>query len=224
LNLAIRALTPFRFPRTHGNVRPLFITFEGTEGAGKSTLMRLLAERFQNDPHSRWTRQSVTITREPGGDPLAEKIRSILLHQSMDPMTELFLYEAARSEHLARVILPALKNKNIILCDRFTDSTLAYQGFARKLGWKTALEANRLAVGKLRPNLSVFLDIDPEVGLARVKDPNRFEEEGVEFQKKVRQGFLKALRVHPGRWLHLKVGQKTPEECCEIVWKRIQRL
>jgi dTMP kinase len=202
-------------------VKPLFITFEGTEGAGKSTLIRVLAERIRRDLPG----TEVVVTREPGGVTVAERIREILLHHPMAPLTELLLYEAARAEHLAQIIRPALSAGKFVLCDRYTDSTLAYQGWARGLGFPLVKSANRLATEGLEPDLTFWLDIDPAVGLARASDANRFEAEGVEFQQKVRQGFLKASRLQPKRWARLHVEGKSPEQLVEIAWKRLsQRL
>lgn len=188
-----------------------FISFEGTEGSGKSTLIRevglLLAELGYKS----------TQTREPGGNALAEKIRNVILESSMNPWTELFLYEAARAEHLTQTILPALKRGEIVLCDRFTDSTLAYQGYARGLPWNQIKTLNRIATAGIRPRLTVFLDIDPELGLRRAKDPNRFEAEGVKFQQKVRKGFLKARAERPKTWLTLRSDKLTTAQLAEKV-------
>jgi dTMP kinase len=156
-------------------------------------------------------------TREPGGNPLAEKIRNLILANSMNPWTELFLYEAARAEHLAQTILPSLKRGEIVLCDRFTDSTLAYQSHARGLPWKQVKILNRIATAGFQPRLTVFLDIDPEVGLRRAQDPNRFEAEGLEFQQKVRKGFLKARAERPTKWLTLRSDKFTPPQLAEKV-------
>lgn len=184
----------------------LFITFEGTEGAGKSTLIRSLSEALTQQGYS------VKSTREPGGSALAEKIRALILNESMDPWSELFLYEAARAEHLAQTLRPALKRAEIVLCDRYADSSLAYQGAARGLPWSQVKAANRLAIQGMKPDLTVLLDIDPIVGWKRAQDRNRFEDEGAEFQIKVRNGFLKALREDPKRWFRLKVEKQSPEE------------
>jgi dTMP kinase len=194
-------------------MRGKFITFEGTEGAGKSTLIREVAARLSKQVGT----SGVVITREPGGVPVAERIRETLLEEEMDPWTELFLYEAARAEHLAKVVLPALKSGKFVLCDRFTDSTLAYQAHARGLPWKQVAELNRIATQGLKPDLTVLLDIDPAVGLKRARVKTRFEAEGVGFQKKVRRGFLKARQSDPRRWLTIDAMSGTPGELAQNV-------
>jgi dTMP kinase len=188
--------------------RGRLITFEGTEGAGKSTLIREVWSRLSRELGAK----GVVITREPGGVPVAERIRATILEERMSPWTELFLYEAARAEHLAEVILPALERGQFVLCDRFTDSTLAYQAHARGLPWARVVELNRVATRGLQPDLTVLLDIDPAVGLRRAKVKTRFEAEGVKFQKKVRDGFLKSRRLEPKRWLTIRAESGTPEE------------
>lgn len=195
--------------------RGIFITFEGTEGAGKSTLIQNLIRRFTSKGL-----ESIA-TREPGGTELAEKIRALILNNDMQPLTELFLYEAARVEHLAHSIIPALQAKKIVLCDRFVDSTLAYQSSARGLPWETVHLANQIAIEKNIPHLKVLLDIDPAQGLSRATDPNRFEKAGVEFQKKVRRGYLRAIRSEPKKWLHILVRQQTPSELADLVFEEI---
>jgi dTMP kinase len=188
---------------THSALNSFVISFEGTEGSGKSTLIREVGALLTQLGYP-----SIQ-TREPGGNVLAEKIRNLILESSMNPWTELFLYEAARAEHLNETILPALARGEIVLCDRFTDSTLAYQGHARGLPWNQIKTLNRIATAGTRPRLTVFLDIDPEVGLKRAKDPNRFEAEGVKFQQKVRKGFLKARAERPKSWLTLRSDKLT---------------
>jgi len=175
-----------------------FITFEGTEGAGKSTLMAALKSELER------AGIRVVSTREPGGVPVAEKIRTVILENEMSSWTELFLYEAARAEHLDQVVLPALRSGKWVLCDRFTDSSLAYQGHARGLPWKKVETLNALATQGLEPDLVVWLDIDPARGLKAAQNPNRFEAEGVAFQTKVRAGFTKAMKRRPRHWLKLK--------------------
>lgn len=195
-----------------------FVTFEGTEGAGKSTLIHTVAAQLQQ---TRLAGQALLLTREPGGSPIAERIRQVILEEHLDPLAELFLYEAARAEHMTRKIVPALKAGNIVLCDRFTDSALAYQAHARGLPWKQVKLLNHVATGGLKPQLTVLLDIDPAEGLRRAKDPNRFEAEGVKFQTRVRRGFLKSRAEEPARWLVLKVKGKTPEQLAERVVREI---
>ncbi len=195
----------------------LFITFEGTEGAGKSTLIRAFAKKLD-----RLSAQKIILTREPGGSAVAEKIRSLILDEAMHPWTELFLYEASRAEHLHRVILPALSKGHTVLCDRFSDSSLAYQGYARGLPWKTVGVLNQIATQGLTPDLTVFLDIDPALGLKNAQVQTRFEKEGLKFQRKVRQGFLKAMRESPKRWISLKARSGTPEELAEKLLMHIQ--
>ncbi|MBC7384763.1 MAG: dTMP kinase [Cryobacterium sp.] len=198
----------------------IFISFEGTEGAGKSTLILALAERLIDEGFQ------VVTTREPGGSAVAEKIRALILGEPMDAWTEAFLYEAARAEHLAKTVVPALRSSTkqdpvIVLCDRFTDSTLAYQGMARGLDWKTLKKLNAIATAGLKPRLTVFVDIDPAQGLKDAKDPNRFEAEGTAFQTKVRKGFLKTIREEPGRFLKVQARSGSPEQMAHELHGRI---
>jgi dTMP kinase len=190
---------------------PMLISFEGTEGSGKSTLIREIGARLSQMGYSHLQ------TREPGGSALAEKIRNLVLESEMNPWTELFLYEAARAEHLAQTILPAFERGEIVLCDRFTDSTLAYQSSARGLPWSQVKALNRAATKGFQSRLVVFLDINPAAGLKRAKDPNRFEAEGVEFQKQVRKGFLKARAERPSAWLTLHSARHAPSQLAEKV-------
>ena len=194
----------------------MLITFEGTEGCGKSTLIQNLSRELTRlkIPH--------VLTREPGGTPVAESIRNLILNQEMDPLTELFLYQAARAEHLKTIILPALSNKKWVLCDRYTDSTLAYQGFARKLDLKMIEQLNRIATDATRPDLTFFLDLPVEIGLARATDRNKFEKAGIEFQKKVRRGFLYSIRKTPKRFRVLKVLNLNPEQVCAKALKALK--
>lgn len=194
----------------------LFVSFEGTEGVGKSTLIQAIAEDLK--------RKGVPyiLTREPGGSRLAEKIRELVLHEDMNPWTEVLLYEAARADHVGKTIMPALDKGQIVLCDRYTDSSLAYQSHARGLSWKWVNWLNDLATQGLRPDLTVFLDVDPAIGLSRAKDRNRFENEGLQFQRKVYKGFLKAKKtVHPKRWFSLKARSDSPEVLAQHVVERI---
>lgn len=195
----------------------LLITFEGTEGTGKSTLIRALALLLERQGHS------VVTTREPGGSPLAEQIRALILSEAMDPRAELFLYEAARAEHLARTIEPALAAGRVVLCDRFADSSLAYQAHARGLPWKDVRQANRIATQGRLPDVTVLVDGDPAEGLKNAVAPNRFELEGVAFQNKVRQGFLKARALRPRNWVTVRARSGTPEEMASALSAQLAR-
>jgi len=195
----------------------LFITFEGTEGAGKSTLIQKIAYKLRRQGHT------VMVTREPGGTTLSEKIRSLILTKKMNPWTEVFLYQAARVEHLQKKVIPALKKNKIVLCDRFTDSTLAYQSYARGLSWNKVKDLNKLATQNITPQMTVLLDLPPEVGLKRVKEFTRFEAEGVAFQKKVRKGFIKSRREMPNRWLTIDTHLRTPQELTVEVVSAIEK-
>ncbi len=203
--------------KKRGIPRGRLITFEGTEGAGKSTLIAVLADLLRAEG------LEVIATREPGGSAVAEKIRELILGSRMDPWTEAFLYQAARTEHLAETIRPALERGATVLCDRFTDSTLAYQGSARGLDWKTLRALNRIATRGLVPSLTVFVDIDPARGLRDAKDPNRFEAEGVAFQTAVRKGYLRAIREEPKRFVRIRARSGSPEEMAAQLLKKLRR-
>ena len=177
----------------------LFITFEGVEGGGKTTQMQLLRQALEE----RGCR--VLLTREPGGAPIAEAIRGVLLdpaHKAMAPTTELLLYEAARAQHVAEVIGPALEEGRIVLCDRFADSTTAYQGTARGLDYAELDKLHRIATGGIWPHLTFVLDLSPEEGLNRARERGRFdrmEQESLDFHERVRQGFLRIANMDPDR-------------------------
>ena len=172
-----------------------FITLEGGEGAGKSTLQEALANEFSSKGYS------VLKTREPGGSPLAEKIRQLLLGQEVTPIAELLLFLAARAEHIQEKIRPALEEGQVVICDRFFDSTIAYQAFARGLPMDDVEKLDQIARGGLVPDLTLLLDIDPEKAFKRiaVKGRDRLEREGLAFHKKVRSGFLFLAKRYPER-------------------------
>lgn len=178
-----------------------FITLEGGDGSGKTTVLGRVAAYLQN--------RSIpyVITREPGGIEIAEKIRSIILdpaHTAMDARTEALLYAASRSQHLAEVVEPALERGMTVLCDRFVDSSLVYQGYARGLGMEEVWSINQFAIGNRMPDLTFYLDIDPEVGLARIaanqnREVNRLDMESLAFHRKVREGYRKVVDANPQR-------------------------
>lgn len=199
----------------------MFVVFEGIEGSGKSSAQKRVAELLSRK------RIKVLCTREPGGTHLSERIRPILLKTDMTPWTEVFFYQALRAEHVAQVIRPALKKRTVVLCDRFSDSTLAYQGEARGLNRKTLVTLNHLATQGLRPDLVVWLDVSPRVGLARAKDPNRFEREGIQFQTRARKGFQRCMKENPGRWVRLDSeklnASAIAEKIVEVILKRMAK-
>lgn len=182
-------------------VKGTFITVEGPDGAGKTTVLNMIAEELAAEGYP------IVQTREPGGSPIAEKIRQIILdkkHTEMDPRTEALLYAAARRQHLIEKIIPALEKGNIVLCDRFIDASIVYQGFARKIGIDEVLKINRFAIENTMPDLTIYFDIEPEIGLERIQkhrqgEMNRLDLETMEFHKMVREGYLQLLDRFPDR-------------------------
>ena len=185
----------------------LFITLEGPEGAGKSTNRDYLAERLRAQGIE------VVLTREPGGTPLAERIRDVLLtpgDEPMNPDTELLLVFAARAQHLAEVIRPALARGAVVICDRFTDSTYAYQGGGRGLSMERITALETFVQGDLRPDLTLLFDLPVEVGMARASARgrlDRFELEGQAFFDAVRSAFLQRAKAEPTRYYLLDAAQ-----------------
>ena len=185
----------------------LFITLEGPEGAGKSTNREYLAERLRAQG------LDVLLSREPGGTPLAERIRELLLAPSAEPMaadTELLLVFAARAQHLAEVIRPALARGAVVLCDRFTDATYAYQGGGRGLSESRIALLENFVQGSLRPDLCLVFDLPVDVGLARAAARgrlDRFEQEGLGFFEAVRQAYLRRAAAEPGRYRIVDAAQ-----------------
>jgi dTMP kinase len=188
--------------------KPCFITFEGGEGAGKTTLIRYLEEDLRQLDYE------VVSTREPGGSSLGNTIRQWLLshqqHEVIAPKAELLLFLAGRAQHLEELILPALAKGKIVLCDRFNDSTIAYQGFARGLGFEQVQQLCQFVSANVVPDLTFYLDIDPHIGLARTKQTtkenakagtvDRIEAEQMEFHQLVREGFFKLIKQNPSRY------------------------
>ncbi|QTA91951.1 dTMP kinase [Desulfonema magnum] len=185
----------------------MFITFEGTEGAGKTTQIRHISEFLQNKGYH------CVMTREPGSTKIGKKIRTILLdpdNNDMDSLTELLLYMADRVQHINKVVIPSLSEGKTVLCDRYSDATLVYQGFARGINIELIKKLHRLILDDLKPDMTFLLDLPPEIGLSRAwkqiengirtKLETRFEKETLAFHKKVREGYLALARLEPERF------------------------
>ncbi len=205
----------------------LFITFEGPEGAGKTTVIQKIAERLAEK------NIDVLATREPGGIEIAEKIRTIILnpaHTAMDERTEALLYAAARSQHYFEKVQPALDAGKLVICDRFIDSSLAYQGYARGIGIDEVLSINEFAIGKKLPDMTLLFDIAPEVGLARIyatgnREVNRLDVESLPFHQKVHEGYLLLVERYPERIRMVNADQdidSVVEEVWSLLLKAIQ--
>ncbi|MBC7256373.1 MAG: dTMP kinase [Chloroflexi bacterium] len=206
----------------------LFIVFEGPEGSGKTTQIRLLGEALKARG------RAVLCTREPGGTPIGEQIRQVLhdmRNRAMHPLTEALLYSAARAQHVKEVIGPALERGEIVLCDRFAASTLAYQGYGHGLDLSMLRTLAEWATGGLQPDLIIYLDLDVEIGLARKRrdqeagrgEWNRMDEQTLAFHQAVRQGYLEMARQDPAHWLVVDATQ--PQEVIHrIVLDRLEAL
>ena len=214
--------------RRFTGARGLFITFEGPEGSGKSTQLRSLAARLRREG---W---GVLETAEPGGTPIGLQIRRVLLdanNRELRPTTELLLMFAARAQNVDQWILPALADGQIVLCDRFTDSTLVYQGVARGLGADVVYELDRIACRGLAPDLTLVIDIDAEAGLARARLRNReenaietrMEDQAIGFHARVREAYRRLAEDEPER-VRLIEGDRPMEKVAEAVWAEIQPL
>jgi dTMP kinase len=195
----------------------MFITFEGIEGSGKSTQLRLLAERIED----------AIVTKEPGGTPLADRIRAILLDSSshLDPIAELFLFAASRRQHVVEIIKPALDRGVTVLCDRFTDSTLAYQGFGRLINLDQLRTLNAWATDSLVPDLTLLFDLPEEIGLTRarsrnaeaVQDEGRFEAEDWRFHRRVREGYRTLAFAEPKRFAIIDAAGDVDDVFARVV-------
>ena len=189
--------------------RGLFISFEGIDGAGKSTHINRVARMFRD------AGRAVVLTREPGGTPLSEKLRELVLHEPMDALTEALLMFAARREHLVQVIEPALARSDVVLCDRFTDATFAYQGGGRGFDQQVLAQLERMVQalpdGTLRqPELTVWFDLDPHIAaqrLASARVPDKFESQPADFFAAVRAGYARRLAETPGRFARIDAAQ-----------------
>lgn len=207
----------------------MFVTLEGGEGAGKSTQLRALADRLIASG------RRVTVTREPGGTPFGEVARSILLHRTateggepfrLDETAELLLFAADRAQHIDELIRPALERGDAVLCDRFTDSTIAYQGYGRGLPLDRITQSIALATRGLKPDLTVLLDLPVEVGLARrlaERPADQFEQEARAFHTRVCDGFLTLAAAEPNRFLVVD-ATLPPEAITDLVWARLSHM
>ena len=195
----------------------IFISFEGIDGAGKSTHIDRLAQAFKARG------RAVTLSREPGGTPLAERLRHMVLNEPMDAMTEALLVFAARRDHIGQVIAPALARGDVVLCDRFTDATFAYQGGGRGFDWAVLGQLERWVQGTplLQPDLTVWFDLPPAVAaqrLARARVPDKFEAQPQAFFEQVAAGYAKRWEAEPARFARIAADQ-LPEQ----VWGDVHR-
>lgn len=199
-----------------------FVTFEGGEGAGKSTQIARLKDRLEQLGHP------VLVTREPGGSPFAEEVRSFILNghaKPLGPFAEALMFAAARIDHLDKTIKPALKNGTTVLCDRFADSTRAYQGSSGTISSETIDELERVALAGTKPDLTLILDLPAEVGLARAGERqarkgqgmDRFEDESLSFHQKLRQAFLAIAEADPQRCVVINADQ-SPDDVETAIW------
>ena len=207
----------------------MFITFEGPDGSGKSTIIKELHKKLIDEGYN------ILLTREPGGTPISEKIRDIILdnnNTNLDYRTEALLYAASRRQHLVEKIWPALKRGQIVLCDRYLDSSLAYQGGARKLGLKNILDINLFATENTYPDLTIFFDVSPEVGLSRLSQDkkrvaDRLDNESENFHQEVYETFKKVCDMYPDRIVKIDASKSISEvlnETYTIIKKKLNEL
>lgn len=192
-----------------------FITFEGIDGAGKSTHIEALAQRLRDRG------APVVLTREPGGTPLAEQLRELVLHTPMDPLTEALLVFAARRDHVQNVIAPALARGDSVVCDRFTDATFAYQGGGRAFDLGVLTHLEQWVHGGIQPDLTLWLDLPAELAAQRraaVRSADRFEQQDLAFFSRVRQGYAERMAASPQRFV--RIDAALPREA---VWQQIQQ-
>lgn len=204
-------------------MKGLWISFEGGEGSGKTSLIEGLVKKLEERD------LSYMVTREPGGVPLAERIRDVIMTRSetpMDPMTEAILFAASRRQHLVEKVLPGLEAGKIVLMDRYVDSSIVYQGYGRGLGMEKIRELNLFATEGHMPDLTFYLDLDPEEGLRRIhrnqREVNRLDEEGLDFHKKIREGYL--ILSKKEKRIHKLDASKSLEELTMEVWQIIKGL
>ena len=199
-------------------MRGVFITFEGPDGSGKTTQIKLLAEYLNANGYP------VVMTREPGGTRISEDIRTIILdpdNKEMDDMTEALLYAAARAQHVAQLIKPSVEEGKIVLSDRFMDSSIAYQGYGRDLGDKIRI-INEYAVAGMHPDLTFFLDLSAEAGISRANKRqklDRLEQESIDFHKKVYEGYLELSKIYSDRYVIIDASRSIEEISKDIIGK-----
>lgn len=204
----------------------MFITFEGPEGAGKTTILARIAERLKQQ-------FDVLVTREPGGIKIAEEIRTVILnpnHINMHERTEALLYAAARSQHYYERVAPAIQQNKIVICDRFIDSSLAYQGYARGLGIEEVKKINEFAIGQIMPDCTILFDLNPAIGLERIttnnRESNRLDKESLAFHMKVREGYLKVAEMYPNRIVIINAEDtidKVEQQVWQVVYERLNK-
>jgi len=203
----------------------IFITIEGPEGAGKTTIIEMLLEKLESEGYP------IMKTREPGGIEIAEQIRSVILNKNntaMDGRTEALLYAAARRQHLVEKVLPAIEQGFIVLCDRFIDSSLAYQGFARGIGMDEVYSINTFAIDNRMPDATLYFDIDPEIGMKRInehkgREVNRLDLEDLEFHRKVREGYQLLSSKYSNRIIEIDASQPL-QKVYEIVESNVRAI
>lgn len=204
----------------------LFITLEGPEGSGKTTTALRIVDTLKTLGYE------AVYTREPGGIEIAEQIRQVILdpkNTAMDAKTEALLYAASRRQHLVEKVMPALQTGKIVLCDRFVDSSLVYQGMGRNLGIETVYQMNLFAIEDVMPDLTIFFDVEPTVGLARIaadntREVNRLDMETIEFHQKVYEGYLEVARHFPSRIKSIDASQNQDtvfEQCLSLIKSRL---
>lgn len=209
----------------------IFITIEGPDGAGKSSVIEELAPLLEQ----RLKQTELVVTREPGGIPISEQIRHVILspeNEFMEARTEALLYAASRRQHLCEKIVPALKKGKMVLCDRFVDSSLAYQGEARRIGIDEVAKLNEFATEGLEPDLTLYLDVDSDTGLNRIKNTrghgmDRLDRESLSFHQRVRHGYLKVVENNPERIILVDASmalQIVVEQCLAHIERRFEDL
>ena len=204
----------------------LFITLEGPEGSGKTSAIKIVKDRLESLGYQ------IEMTREPGGTSISEQIREVILDKRntlMDPRTEALLYAASRRQHLVEKIWPSLKEGKIVFCDRYLDSSLAYQGYARGLGIDEILKVNDYATEGTFPDITLLSDIDPELGLERInknkdREVNRLDVEKLSFHKKVREGYLLLSKKFPERYIIVDASKPLEEVANQVFEEIIKKL